>query len=165
MRDVSWAPNIGRRYHLIATACKDGCVRIFRLTDPNGTFSSKSSRPSSRSRNHSDRDIANQKLGLGGMIGNGSGLNLQVQDDVNLETQETKEMQGFKVELLSTFEDHNREVWRVEWNATGTILSSAGDDGKTRLWKADKVGNFKCMSVVSSQWKPNRCVIQILVAD
>ena len=33
VQDVSWAPTIGRTYHLIATACRDGRVRIFRLTD------------------------------------------------------------------------------------------------------------------------------------
>jgi len=27
-------------------------------------------------------------------------------------------------------------VGRVEWNITGTVLSSAGNDGRIRLWKA-----------------------------
>jgi nucleoporin SEH1 len=31
VHDVCWAPNLGRAYHLLATACKDGCVRIFKL--------------------------------------------------------------------------------------------------------------------------------------
>jgi nucleoporin SEH1 len=26
-------------------------------------------------------------------------------------------------------------VWQVEWNATGTVLSSCGDDGVIRMWK------------------------------
>lgn len=30
---VSWAPNLGRSYELIATGCRDGHVRIFRLKD------------------------------------------------------------------------------------------------------------------------------------
>ena len=32
VRGISWAPTMGRSYHLIATACKDGHVRIFKLT-------------------------------------------------------------------------------------------------------------------------------------
>jgi len=31
VHDVAWAPNMGRSYHLIATACKDGYVRIYKL--------------------------------------------------------------------------------------------------------------------------------------
>jgi len=27
------------------------------------------------------------------------------------------------------------QVWRVQWNITGTILASTGDDGRVRLWK------------------------------
>ncbi len=96
VHSVAWAPNIGRsvcgrdaagrrsdrrpgsNYHLIATACKDRRVRIFKL------------------REHEER---------------------------------------FKVESVGSFEDHDAEVWRVEWNVTGTVLSSSGDDGKVRLWK------------------------------
>lgn len=28
-----------------------------------------------------------------------------------------------------------RKVWRIEWNTTGTVLASSGDDNKVRLWK------------------------------
>jgi len=31
VHDVAWAPNMGRTYHLIATACKDQYVRIYKL--------------------------------------------------------------------------------------------------------------------------------------
>ena len=31
VHDVSWAPTLGRSYHLVATACKDNRVRIFKL--------------------------------------------------------------------------------------------------------------------------------------
>ena len=33
VHDVAWAPNIGRSFHLIATACRDGIVRIWRVKD------------------------------------------------------------------------------------------------------------------------------------
>lgn len=32
IHDVAWAPSIGRSYQLVATACKDQHVRIFKLT-------------------------------------------------------------------------------------------------------------------------------------
>ncbi|KAG8905412.1 hypothetical protein FRC01_008359 [Tulasnella sp. 417] len=37
--------------------------------------------------------------------------------------------------LVAEFDDHGASVSRVEWNVTGTILSSAGDDGNVRLYK------------------------------
>ncbi|TFK20373.1 nuclear pore protein seh1 [Coprinopsis marcescibilis] len=41
---------------------------------------------------------------------------------------------------VADFDHHKSAVGRVEWNVTGTVLSSAGNDGKVRLWKAT-VGN------------------------
>ncbi|OCH93924.1 WD40 repeat-like protein [Obba rivulosa] len=42
--------------------------------------------------------------------------------------------------IVGDFDDHKSAVGRVEWNITGTILSSAGNDGRVRLWKMT-VGN------------------------
>ncbi|KAB5590129.1 Nucleoporin [Ceratobasidium theobromae] len=47
-----------------------------------------------------------------------------------------KTEQVWSFSRLGEFDDHKATVGRVEWNITGTILSSAGDDGKIRLWKA-----------------------------
>ncbi|CAH1766552.1 8159_t:CDS:2 [Entrophospora sp. SA101] len=38
VHDVSWAPNMGRSYHLIATASKDTHVRIFKLTEKKDVY-------------------------------------------------------------------------------------------------------------------------------
>lgn len=95
IRSVSWAPPMGKSYHLIATACKDGYVRIFKLEE----------------------------------FKNENGV-------------------SFNISLLNSFNDHKGEVWRVRWNLTGTILSSAGDDGTIRLYKANYANKFQCMSVI-----------------
>ncbi|CAG8762155.1 10480_t:CDS:2, partial [Acaulospora morrowiae] len=97
--DVSWAPSMGRSYHLIATASKDHHVRIFKLVD-------------------------NKK-------------------------------DGFDVTPVAQLPDHNVEVWKVEWNVTGTILSSSGDDGKVRLWKYSlQSGEWKCMNTIYYDRQP-----------
>jgi len=66
---------------------------------------------------------------------------------------------GFKVELVAELPDHDTEVWKVKWNVTGTILSSAGDDGKVRLWKAgnraENEEGFKCMGIVCNDRQSN----------
>ncbi|WPK26043.1 hypothetical protein PUMCH_003388 [Australozyma saopauloensis] len=94
IRSISWAPSMGKSYHLIATGCKDGLIQIFKAYE-----------------------------------------------------QENGEL---KIETVARLNDHRQEVWRVEWNSTGTILSSAGDDGKVRLWKCTYMNEWKCMSVINS---------------
>ncbi|KAI8986310.1 WD40 repeat-like protein [Trametes punicea] len=42
---------------------------------------------------------------------------------------------GWSASIVGDFDDHKSAVGRVEWNITGTILSSAGNDGRVRLWK------------------------------
>ncbi|XP_064394460.1 nucleoporin SEH1-like [Halichondria panicea] len=46
------------------------------------------------------------------------------------------------------FDHQGAQVWRVDWNVTGTILASSGDDGCVRLWKANYLENWKCISVL-----------------
>ena len=48
---------------------------------------------------------------------------------------ETGGQTKFDVRHPGHFDDHNSQVWRVAWNATGTVLASSGDDGHVRLWK------------------------------
>jgi len=95
IHDVSWAPNMGRASHHIATASKDKTVRIWRLNID--------------SAHHS-----------------------------------------FQSEQVACFDDHQNEVWRVEWNATGTILASSGDDGILRFWKSNFRDQWKKMLEIST---------------
>lgn len=95
IRDIEWSPSIGRSYSYIATACKDGYVRIFHI-------------------------------------------------------------QGNEPpKLVHESAEHGGEVWRVSWNATGTILASAGDDAKVRFWKRLYTGPFQCMAVLNADERDN----------
>ena len=76
-----------RSYHLIATACKDGHFRIFKLTPSPAT-------------------------------------------------------QRFAVECVADIDVHSSEIWRCEWNVSGTVVSSSGDDGRVRLWKGGLGGEL-----------------------
>ncbi|KAG0730163.1 Nucleoporin SEH1-A [Chionoecetes opilio] len=58
---------------------------------------------------------------------------------------------SFEVRLAGQFDDHNSTVWRVCWNATGTILASSGDDGSVRLWKANYLDIWRCISTIRGE--------------
>lgn len=68
---------------------------------------------------------------------------LPFRQDNNLET-----MTEYEISLVGQFDDHEHQVWRLSWNVFGTVLTSSGDDGKVRLWKANYLGNWKCISVL-----------------
>lgn len=42
--------------------------------------------------------------------------------------------------LVAKLPEHRDAVWRVEWNATGSLLASSGDDGTVRVWQPDATG-------------------------
>ncbi|KAJ3410845.1 epoxide hydrolase, soluble (sEH) [Chytridiales sp. JEL 0842] len=114
--DVAWGPNLGREYELVATGCKDGVVRIFKLVVDEG------------------------KGGAGRKSGGGS---------------------RWKVDLVAAFDEHKAEVWKVEWNVLGNVLSSSGDDGKVRLWSATYLDDWKCKSVISTEDAPQEDAMMI----
>ena len=93
IHDIAWAPNLGRSYHLVATASKDRTAKIWQLE-------------------------ANAKG-------------------------------KWNVKEVASFPNHNNEVWRVEWNITGTILASSGDDGTVRLWKCSYQNEWQCLNIIT----------------
>jgi nucleoporin SEH1 len=54
-------------------------------------------------------------------------------DDERMEGSEEPKWSG---SVVGDFDHHKSAVSRVEWNTTGTVLASAGNDGRIRLWKA-----------------------------
>ena len=48
----------------------------------------------------------------------------------------------WEAKLAARLLDHRDAVWRVEWNATGSLLASSGDDGTVRVWQPDATGAF-----------------------
>jgi nucleoporin SEH1 len=100
IHDVCWAPNMGRSYHLLATASKDRTFRIWKLKLQEGL------------------------------------------------------LQG-EVEEVAKKHHHDSELWRVEWNITGTMLASSGDDGIVRMWKSDHQGNWACVNTICGDLSSN----------
>lgn len=52
----------------------------------------------------------------------------------------------------------NLQVWRIEWNITGTILASSGDDNTVRMWKQKFDVQFKVIAEEQGTWE---CIEEI----
>mmetsp|Transcript_124320 Transcript_124320/g.215494 ORF Transcript_124320/g.215494 Transcript_124320/m.215494 type:complete len:365 (-) Transcript_124320:270-1364(-) len=51
---------------------------------------------------------------------------------------------GFeRLEAVQVDTSNERAVWKVNWNITGTVLASSGDDGQVRLWKKGPNGDWE----------------------
>ncbi|KAI8619853.1 WD40-repeat-containing domain protein [Chytriomyces sp. MP71] len=57
----------------------------------------------------------------------------------------------WRVDRIGAFKDHGSEVWRVDWNILGTILSSSGDDGTVRLWKSSHLDAWMCSEIINGE--------------
>eukprot|EP01130_Rhizamoeba_saxonica_P009652 TRINITY_DN3936_c0_g1_i1.p1 TRINITY_DN3936_c0_g1~~TRINITY_DN3936_c0_g1_i1.p1 ORF type:complete len:309 (-),score=71.24 TRINITY_DN3936_c0_g1_i1:1586-2512(-) len=91
IRDVAWAPHIGRSYHVIASSSEDKTIKIWNVYD----------------------------------------------DD------------EAEVEAYKSF-DLDTDVYRVEWNVTGTVLATSDDNGKVHLWRRTALNDWKCLLRVRS---------------
>ena len=102
---------------MIATACHDGHVRIFKLTPESAAHQDET--PSG-----SQPTTPNPATGASRSSGPATGTTTTTQSSVK-----------YRVDMVADFGDHEAPVWRVEWNAVGTVLASTGDDGRLMLWK------------------------------
>mmetsp|Transcript_12060 Transcript_12060/g.28254 ORF Transcript_12060/g.28254 Transcript_12060/m.28254 type:complete len:102 (+) Transcript_12060:920-1225(+) len=59
--------------------------------------------------------------------------------------------QGQSNESALASADQPAGVWRVSWNATGTVLGSSGPEGVVRLWKSTFKGEWREIKAVSSE--------------
>ena len=121
VHSVSWAPNMGRSYHLVAAGGKHS-VRIWEIRRAEPSTHASTSTPSTPSSSSSSSS---------------SSSHLPASAD-----------QLIDVKLVAKFMLHQGDVWHVDWNITGTILASAGDDGKVRLWKRNAKEKWSCLSTI-----------------
>lgn len=129
VHDLSFAPYIGRSYHLLGIASKNVQIVTIKMQ--------------SASNNH--QIVANQQQ--------------QQQQQLALATtttaatpqqqQQQQQQSRFEIKTVAQFDDHLSQVWRVSWNITGTILASSGDDGTVRMWKSNYLDNWKPLGVLN----------------
>ena len=131
IRDVSWANGSMRGFDIIATASKDGFIRIYEIHTP-GASSLSTSASAQAVNQHSDSlhrvSSRPSRSGIGaGLAGRSHGRHDDSAGAPGALKQEPK--------MVAELEAHNGAPWRVSWSDMGDVLISTGDDGTVRLWK------------------------------
>lgn len=145
IRDIEWAPVFGRSFGMVATACKDGMVRVFTLKRSTDEKNSSDNADAGGDSEH------NEKARTQSSASNTSNMFEKRPIQGFETTPEVPKMDfetGYDIALIHESDLHNGEVWRVTWNSSGTILASTGDDGQVRFWKSVFMGSFQCMALL-----------------
>ncbi|RFU29738.1 hypothetical protein B7463_g6617, partial [Scytalidium lignicola] len=144
VRDVSWAPGSIRGFDIVATACKDGYIRVFQVTTPskNDQEARKdfARMPESPSTSFAQRQIENGTRNAPSGIGAGLA---GVRPRGGIRQQEAQGQAGevyHAVEEVSRLDGSRSSVWRVQFDDDGQLLGSTGDDGKLTLWRREPSG-------------------------
>ncbi|KAI9693024.1 MAG: epoxide hydrolase, soluble (sEH) [Bathelium mastoideum] len=146
VRDVAWANGAMRGFDVIATACKDGAVRVYELTTPlpagpvpvvkEKHKDKEKDQDWDSSRGSSDLQRPQEKESRRLHSGIGAGLAGATQPNVtNQNKNEDPSRVKHVVKLVSELREHESAVWRVGFSPMGDVLISSGDDGKIRTWK------------------------------
>ena len=168
VRDVAWAPGSYRGYDMVATACQDGYVRVFRVDasapsspDTNGVGAGAKSWATAdvTGAGRHDRQQQNQNQGQGQNLLSSratasaprsrapshSGIRAEI-DKSGTHGERTATGQPGQVphaaRELSRLDLHRSPVWRVDFDDDGHILGSVGDDGKLICYRQTPDGSW-----------------------
>jgi WD40 repeat protein len=131
VRDVSWANGNMRGFDVIATASKDGLVRVYEVYTPGAA-----TLPTSSSTQNPTGSKATTIAGSNRHAQSGIGAGLAHRGRSRKEESATTPgLVKQEVRLVAELEGHGGAPWRVDWSQMGDILVSTGDDGTVRLWK------------------------------
>ncbi|KAL2061780.1 hypothetical protein VTL71DRAFT_7158 [Oculimacula yallundae] len=159
VRDVAWAGGNIRGFDVVATACKDGFIRVFEVRTP-GKGGGKGSTGSESGTVLRSKDFAhppsplvvqqrpsNSTSNATGNAPSGIGAGLQYTRpgprNPDSHAQQVREGEVLhKATEVSKLEANRNPVWRVDFDADGQLLGSTGDDGKLMLWRREPSGKW-----------------------
>lgn len=145
VRDVAWAPGSIRGFDVVATACKDGFIRIFQITTPakggqepgnrdNATVPEQAVVPAQRS---SENGTRNAPSGIGaGLAGVRSSTSVSRQEEMERKQGEVAHV----AKEVSKLDNNRSPVWKVEFDDDGQLLGTTDDDGRLTLWRREPSG-------------------------
>lgn len=131
VRDVAWSNGSIRGFDVLATAGKDGSVRVYELKT-----SSNSNESLSVTRVTSTSSARQAQSGIGAGL---KGIS-KIDDAKEYSTEPSRVKQ--EVTLVSELTKHDGAVWKVAFSYTGDLLTSTGDDGKIQTYKRSMNGKW-----------------------
>jgi nucleoporin SEH1 len=145
VRDVQWAPFNVRGTDLIATACRDGCVRIYALDVSaigDNTKTSVSANTTTLARHtlqvQAQRSAPQSSLttAITGRSSNPAG-NTSTPNLSRFAQQRSRLSLPFThtITQLADLPNVHKDVWALAWDPNGQVLMSNGSDGITKMWK------------------------------
>jgi nucleoporin SEH1 len=150
VRDIAWAPGNVRGFDVVATACKDGFVRVFQISTPASGGQVLRSKDYARVPEQAiplpvQRAVENGAAGLrNSPSGIGAGL-AGARSSVSGSSRQQDADEGHPGQVMHVAQEvsklENRSpVWRVDFDDDGQLLGSTGDDGKLNLWRREPSG-------------------------
>ncbi|ORX92357.1 WD40-repeat-containing domain protein [Clohesyomyces aquaticus] len=144
IRDLAWANGSMRGYDVLATASKDGAIRIYELSTPRSDKSSSVAGTSSGSTAtdlvsspQSNRPRKNAPSGIGaGLAGAAKTPETSYSHD------QYPGRINQVVKMVDELTNHHGAVWRVAFSQMGDLLVSTGDDASVRTWKKAVNGHW-----------------------
>lgn len=154
VRDVAWAPGNIRGYDVIATACQDGFVRVFKIETPIApAFASDDAHGKGWStsvlKKHAKRASADDEARNAGGSSDAAHLQSGISAGLDRSKSSADRRSGGQpgqikhvVQELSRMDSHRTPVWRVGFDDDGQILGSVGDDGKLMCYRQTPDGTW-----------------------
>jgi nucleoporin SEH1 len=145
VRDVAWAPGNVRGFDVVATACKDGFLRVFQVITPPKGGRELRSKDYSKIPEHATVPI--QKSAENGARNTPSGIGAGLAGArSSISGNRQQEAEGNQGEIphsakeVSKLDANRTPVWKVDFDDDGQLLGSTGDDGKLMLWRRQPSG-------------------------
>ena len=153
IRDVQWAPFNVRGSDLVATACRDGSVRIFEvdvssLSDTKNSSAAKaltSGRLSNQPQGQRYTPQSSLTTAIAGRNSTSTNNPPAIVGASRFAQQRPQVNLPFKHDVMQVADLANvhKDVWALAWDPNGQVLMSNGSDGVTKLWK---------QSVMKGEW-------------
>ncbi|KAI1335846.1 putative nuclear pore protein [Xylariaceae sp. FL0016] len=140
VRDVAWAPGNYRGYDMIATACQDGFVRVFKIETPFDENDGKTWAESdiigvSKTEENTAAPQASHSRRPSQAA---SGIRAEIDKSGTHGERTSTDQPGqikHTVKELSKLDSHRSPVWRVAFDDDGQILGSVGDEGRLMCYR------------------------------